>query len=1473
MKKALLLLSFSGLLFLPAYAQATDTGAFSAQNIAKTFAALDAENRYAEQLVQSELNVLPMGMEKTINNNRFAVAVSDVRFHPNYAELTLFARMVISQRPEPIYFAATGVKFSYDGGFVGDASLALCGDVDIKMNEHTTLRLRGGVFDTANGTVAPGRKTSLSVDCSGFKELDVEASLVFSESFIQKVSESGDVLPDPVSADFSIVVNDWNNLFLQINLPPFQIKGLDGFVFTLSDVAFDFSDYQNPEPSSFPAGYMGRYLIGGEPDLWRGVCAKELKVTLPKDFSKNGAPASFSAQNMVIDDNGISGMFIGENLLPIDVGDASGWAFSINRFFLEMEAHKIKSGGFEGLIGLPVGDDVLLDYRAQIMGNNSYQLAVALQDTLPFDMLAGKAILFPNSSVTLQMLDGKFMPEANLNGLLTLQAPLGDNGENRSSGGKVEMKGIEFRALRFRTEAPYASVDYMGYRDEIKLFNFPVSISDIRMTASSDLLRLGFKLNLNLDEKFLGASGDLSFSSKYAVSNGRGQWKYQGVEVGEISIRDCEIAGVLSLTGNLLIMNNDPNYGNGFYGDISLEFKDIIKDLKVYAATAFGSKDGFRYWFVDGSVSLPFAIPVVGPLGINGFAGGLSMGMKRVMNAGLGRSKTGCGFMPDESMGLGLKSGVLFKTIEGNAVHGDVSFEILFNRSGGINTIGFYGNAEFAVSVDKLNNLSNVSTLFTEAVAKENLFTGGDAAKTAALEKTKNENPTEAARQSTNAEEKVANLSIGAALGILYSVQQRTLHANFDFYVNGAGGMIRGTASNNRAGWGAMHISPETWYIYLGTPDDKVGLQIGIPNVATVKAESYFMLGDNIPGSPPPPPSVTEYLSKNGESYDYMRDFNGLRSGTGIAFGSSLEFSTGDLNFLILYASFQAQVGFDIMIKDYKDAQCRGRSGPIGINGWYANGQTYAYLGGELGVKVNLPFIKARIPIISGGCATLLQAKLPNPTWLGGNMGVHFKLLGGLVKGDMRFKFSIGDECEILLPGTSPLEVSMISDLSPAAHATEVDVFTAPQVALANPAMTSFVVDEQDGKKTYRIALDRFTVKDGNNILPGEIKWNSTMTVATFYSHEVLPPQKQLDLEVEVGFEEWVNGRWQTVSTSGQKAVETRSLAFTTGEAPDYIPVHNIVYAYPVMDQPYYYVKESTSGYVQLNRGQAYLFPSTGWAYNVRIDRPGKSETKSFSYDAANKKLYYALPALARGQEYAIWFQSISSTQTDTSAPQTTETVLLDTDDGQVVQTGAAAGRVIRDNEGKPILDYRFSASAYETFADKVNAVKKGQTTRELEGPYTVGLGHLITVTEEFGEEEIFGNSATLYQPMIHARATLTDPYYNDYIYPLIYTDYPPSEARLAREGDAPGIPPVYAFGKWMNSGRFPIRYEALKYYYHDYLELRNRVVNAGLRTHPLYNSAFFPDVLSGKYPALLNYRLPDGETGTGAVFEYEIQK
>nr|HPI00496.1 hypothetical protein [Chitinophagaceae bacterium] len=387
------------------------------------------------------------------------------------------------------------------------------------------------------------------------------------------------------------------------------------------------------------------------------------------------------------------------------------------------------------------------------------------------------------------------------------------------------------------------------------------------------------------------------------------------------------------------------------------------------------------YWFVDARATLPGGIPVVPPLTINGIGGGAYYHVKKNGDDAMTIGKTTFpNYIPDEKTGLGLRAAVMFNAVSNEVLNGEASLEIAFNNSGGLNYIGLFGYAKFLGKLPFEEDLNHINNTFN-TINREN------AKASSSLETDKQNNPTQAASKILPMPSQ-AQSGLTACLGIQYDFKQSSFHANFDVYVNVIGGLIKGVGANNRAGGAVIHIAPGEWYVHMGTPNNRIGLQMGIGSI-NVKTESYFMTGSSIPGSPPPPQQVADILGVSMHELDYMRDLNALGDGRGFAFGSSLSVNTGDITFLILYANFQAGLGFDIMLKEYKDRYCKGSSSPMGINGWYANGQAYAYLQGELGVKVRLWFIKARIPIIKGAAAALLQAKLPNPSWFRGYLGVN----------------------------------------------------------------------------------------------------------------------------------------------------------------------------------------------------------------------------------------------------------------------------------------------------------------------------------------------------------------------------------------------------------------------------------------------------------------------------------------------------
>lgn len=115
---------------------------------------------------------------------------------------------------------------------------------------------------------------------------------------------------------------------------------------------------------------------------------------------------------------------------------------------------------------------------------------------------------------------------------------------------------------------------------------------------------------------------------------------------------------------------------------------------------------------------------------------------------------------------------------------------------------------------------------------------------------------------------------------------------------------------------------------------------------------------------------------------------------------------------------------------------------------------------------------------------------------------------------------------------------------------------------------------------------------------------------------------------MRVAFEELVNGAWKQVYSSGKPALEEKIVSFTTGGAPENIPVENIVYAYPTIEQRYLLPKESAKGYVQLQLGQKYLFEQ-GFDYKLRFLAEGEAPmTSDFTYNEAEQRLEFTLPPL-----------------------------------------------------------------------------------------------------------------------------------------------------------------------------------------------------------------------------------------------------
>ena len=1485
--------------------------------VAEVMGKIEETGAWINTLTQGALVTLPVGMKQVVNEVVYEVGIAKATLHKDYTELTVFARIRMPQtneNGEPIeaFFGANNVKLSHQGGILGDANLVLLGDVQIPFSAgNWLLELKGG-FDYKTGGIQ--NLTYLNIDCNGVKEMGVAADVQFSREMILPVKANGEALeetknvtnilgqsvtvPNRVTGSFNMVVTDWNNIIAEINLPPFVLKKHPNkFVFELNEAVFDFSDLNTPD-IPFPEHYHTQGLLLPSRETWRGVYVKSLQVGMPKTFKTTESIAAqnrvtFGATNMIIDNNGVSGVFTAENPISIDKGRTSerkAWAYSVDNIEVKLVTNRITSAKFDGRIILPISDDgkngdakkkekIGLGYKG-LISEEEYLMSVTNLDTLNFSVWKAKAQLEPNSIVELHVEDGNFRPMAVLNGRMAISASqkesLANEGTEIDGEEMVEFKGIEFQNLVLQTQSPVLEVDYLGYRDEVKLANFPVSIADIVFESNDQGAGIRFDLKLNLmgkEDKGFAADARLGVMGTYVEENFKQRWKYDRLEVSKIHI-DANIGSVL-LTGDLELMSNDPIYGNGFSAEIEGTFGKIGP---ITCKAIFGRKD-FRYWYVDAAIR-NLSIPI-GAMEVTGFAGGAYYKMTRRPGGGPDFSPSGLSYLPNEDTSIGVKAMIFAAVGKKGAVDLGVGFEMEFNKTMGLRRIGLFGEAQVMKAFEFANPVAKMTEKLGTMVDNEtvdNVMKSGGAK--VLLNKADTEYEPEIAGEA----------GLTAKVGIEFDFENESFHATMDMYLNVAGGVIAGRASRGRAGWGVIHIDLDTWYVHMGSPTDRLGLKVGVGGLS-LETGGYFMMGNEIPGSPPPPSIVADILRKEQQELDYMRDLNALGSGKGFAFGADFKMDTGEMNFLMFYARFQAGLGFDMMLKDYETATCSNTGKQVGIDGWYANGQAYAYLQGELGINVKLFFVEKRVPIITASTAVLLQAAGPNPIWMRGIVAGDYDLLGGTVTGNFNFEMEIGEKCA--LDSENPLGgIKIIADVTPADGADEVDVFAAPQVAFNLGVEKAMVIPEADGDHTYKITLDEFKITDDKNTaIPGEIKWDENKTSVTFLPEDILAPSTPMKVTATVGFKELINGIYKVVMVDGTPAKETEERSFVTGGAPEYIPLHNITYAYPVIDQKYFYPKEYGTGYIQLRQGQDYLFDDAQWKSTVAIsDADGNSDEANFTYNNGSNQLRYTLPKIKNETAYNFVIVSRPKNVGKSTVATVTETKTdLGGENSMTVKTNKA-GTVSQDGSIERIK-YSFETSEYDTFAKKVNKITVADYGWGKVASDVVYLFNGIKRHEPFETAELVGSEYTDNKPMVTAVSDLQDDYFKEDINPILYQNYNLESYSVDRDIANYGAPPKRALPLstyyltnitnginmvWTKT-HFPFRYNLAKIYKMDYIAVKTDILNANANGKIAVGSNLL-DILDTEfkfmrkdtYRVKMQYSLPGGNLGSSTTFSYK---
>lgn len=927
------------------------------------------------QLNLDSLGQLPLGIAKDVGGSQVIIAIDSASFFPNKATFNAYAAIDFPGSADKIAFRAQNIEFNPKGIIGGDlARLVLVSNHRIRINPNVTLVLRA--YDN----------NYIKWNCNGFEKVHLKGYFEFSRNLIMPdtTSFNGVGTGSVVTASFEIETTDIHNFIAQVSISPFVLKNVKDISFSILEATVDMSEITNAQSMIFPAGYN---LNGTTPAMWQGFYLKQLKVKLPKALSqKDQGRKEIIVSDFLIDPTGVSGKFQLTNVLTAGQGDMSGWGFSITSLGLSVVQNHINGGNITGELEIPISDETQFGYNATIFENpntkeTDFQFTINPKNGVKANLFSATLDLYNTSTITITKIGAQLKPEAKLNGIITF------NSSN------FKGANLQFQNIHIITERPifiggtfaYTSANQVGTGSnsnsnsgsDNRAGGFKIGINVIAFqftqnTPPSIYINVGLQFMQEEDGGGLGATCGVLLKTKYKdsyLADGSviqiNKLKFDKVQLTDISI-DVETQA-FGLKGYVIFFDNDPTFGKGFMGGVKINVKSagVLVDINA----AFGAKTTYKYFYVDGAVKLPTAIPICYALGLWGFKGGLYYHMRPTITVPLKNGMVSLmqspqaalatqhlPYIPDSTSALGFKAGIMFGLMgKDDIFNGDIEIELQFNNNGGLDLIRLKGDVALMCSInDKMSKPSN-------------------------------------------------QIPIHGTTDVYYDFVNKIFHMTntVTFSMNG---VLSGGGQN------VIHYEAAKWYVYIGKPSARVNVNV----YDLVNVTSYFMVGTEVEPMPPPPSYVNI-------AYGDDRNMQSVSSGNGFVAGAALQVDTEKefgFKFFQVYYWLHGGAGFDIMLGKYKSPwHCNGRSGPPGFRGWFAQGQVWAYVNGGVGVRGEVEVLKISksfdFTIASINIAAILAGKAPNPIYVEGAVHAEYDILE-VVSGSIDFNFNAGTDCALV---------------------------------------------------------------------------------------------------------------------------------------------------------------------------------------------------------------------------------------------------------------------------------------------------------------------------------------------------------------------------------------------------------------------------------------------------------------------------
>ena len=1252
----------------------------------------------ATQLVSQISGNMPVSFPIGLDNQNMGgapvtLAIMSMGFSPKGATMSVLFDVNLPEANGWLSLAGTGFCLNPNGASFSQGTLLLPTDRYFSFgSDGDSMILRGcPTADSTKGTYVTWAGDSLSA-------VVVNASITFPKSTIIREDTSGNVLDSAVAANISFRFHKWDDWIASISMQRFQLPGVKGLSFLPGTIYYDHSSKQNPSAFNLPKDYTG--YSGND---FEGLYIQDMKILLPADFktfNQGKTRTGFEAKDFVIDDKGVSVDVIGTKIIDITNGDLGGWSYSLDSVEVEIKQNTFSKGTFNGQILLPISKTPLVYSGDLHIGGDSaskdsslqYEFVIKPQDSMKIDLWKAYVTLNPNSAFRVKKDSLGAAISFILSGTIGLDISDGTPNLNFNAL-KFDSMGIANRNPQTNKNEFWFSPGTWAFASPQKTVSgFPVSINNVspyvNMGSQSDLkLGIQFDLNVNLgfgDESVISATTKLAVYGKLNASftNMAPQITLSaGIDVDSVAIQGD--VGPVSVNGYLVFYNKDNTYGDGLKGHVQATFPMV----QVEATAQFGYVNNFNYWYIDACANFP-TIPVVGPIGINGFGGGAYYNMAMSTNLPADPANLTAASSSNDSTPGHTMSGVTF-TPQVNSAGIRATVCVALVTGAGADAM----NAKVTLTAQISNGALSMLDLEGNVYVLTDYPTNDQA-------------------------------TVQGSVDINYDFTQNKFSLNADIQ-----GQFATVTAEIPIG---MYGGPDGWYFKVG---DAFGKRVTFTLLdmsndvfaAHVGATAYFEMGSLInPSLPPLPDALIAFGLSRSPQVDNLVNSMNKADGNGLMFGAEVDGSIS-FNFAFLFAKASAVLGFDMALKHFNQSFiCNAQS--AGWQNWYALGQLYFYFNLDVGIHVDVWFYSGDLDLVKFQAGGVLSAGLPNPTWLDGSVKVQGEVLNGLISVNTDAHFTIGDKC---YPSPDPLaDVKIISDYGPKNSAGVFDYpFVAANVGLETNYDISVPPTDKNPNgetRTYRFSIQSYQLTERGLNETTHIIYQNDNTTGIFLHDSMLRANTAYTMTVACTASQYYpdEDRWDLPynDKDGQREAvrEITTWNFTTGPAPDYIPDNNVHFAYPVNRQRYVLKQElNGAGILQLNEWQDNIFSTNHLGSLVNrsyflyfIDlSTGDTVKTTYSPNASNRSLIYTIPstlknsAIYRAEFWSIAFSTnmIAGNKAISQISNSTRTV--GTVQVNFKQTSVTNKLSSVANALKPVYTMAFGTSQYNNLSDKTAAM------------------------------------------------------------------------------------------------------------------------------------------------------------------------